>query len=334
MPSSTGKPSEVNNSPPAKVSPNGLVAWWTFEDALDLEEHLIGPRSVLDVTENRFRTPLTFSKKSVMRWIAARKVRLRAEIVPPFIEPEAAPPDPSKVAIENSELLKEDLPVPSFREKCLCPFEVRRHFLAQRGRALMTVVPCPSDCGDFVRKIDLRFHKKFMCSRRRVKCRYAGYCDMSYFLCDQEYHEQTECDRLIKLRSLMDTIELKNALDICQQCAEPIRVREMNEHLASDCPFRLIACEHPDCPVKVPANQMKQHLKFSCQSKELHRTSLLIARARKRLNYPRPWGITVSTSVEDGELHPSPENAEMATTAADIITPLGQDNNELNDREM
>ena len=268
---------------------------------LDLDEYAIGPKTVQDVTEHRICTPLKSNGKAVLRWIAARKVRMCSEIIPSIDETEEGPPplDANAIAASRIQLLREELPVPSFREKCICPYEIRRFFLAQRGRALMALVSCNANCGEFVRKIDIRFHRRFLCSKRRIKCRFSDYCDMSYFFCDQENHEKNECDRLIKLNSLLDTVEIKNTLIACEQCGDKVRSRDMTEHMALDCPFRLVHCEQEDCDVRVQANLMNNHLKFSCQSKMLRRTSLLISRARKRLNYPRPWGIIVSTNVED-----------------------------------
>lgn len=62
---------------------------------------------------------------------------------------------------DDSELI----PVPSFLARGLCPFEIKRFKLAQRGRLLWLEAKCPNGCDAPLRRIDVRFHVRFLCGK-------------------------------------------------------------------------------------------------------------------------------------------------------------------------
>ena len=274
--------------------------------SLGLDQTEIGPRVVLDVTEYRFKTPLVTNSRSVLRWVVALDLPDMSQAVSKTPEEEEVAL--SEEAIErgaktsqttvSKKINRDELPCPSFREQNVCPYEIRRFFLAKRGRALMTLFPCPLACGDFVKKMDLKFHKRYLCRNRRVVCRFTQDCQMSYFAHSQKQHEDHECQRLDSRSEFLEAAELKNVLEHCELCAEKVRVRDMDDHIKDICSFRIIPCVYGDCKDPISANQLKHHLKFECRSKKLKRITLLVAKARKRLNYPRPWGIEMTLNDE------------------------------------
>lgn len=97
--------------------------------------------------------------------------------------------------------LENILPIPSFRDQNICPFELRRHRLARYGRELQKYVICPLNCSQTVKKIAVRFHVRFECERRYVTCYYEG-CNMIFPLNERENHERNECF-ISKQRSLL-----------------------------------------------------------------------------------------------------------------------------------
>ena len=264
---------------------------------LGLQASEVGPKVVADVTGFRFKTHLQTNKLSVLRWVPAMDVPDMMLVVP-----KAEKEMELRETIKAEESLlgppkkinREELPCPSYRERNVCPYEIRRFHLAKRGRALMSLFPCPFECGEYVKKMDLKFHKRYICKNRRVQCRFSEYCQMSYFAYSQAEHEKNECQRLDKRNAILEAVEMKNSIELCELCAEPIKIRNMDMHNDSECPFRKISCLYKDCKDPIYANQLQHHLKFDCRSRELSRTTLLVSKARKRLNYPRPWGFEMT----------------------------------------
>jgi hypothetical protein len=84
------------------------------------------------------------------------------------------------------------LPIPSFREQNICPFELRRHRLARHGRELQKYVVCPLNCDQQVKKLFLRFHIQFECPRRYVSCYYED-CHSIFPFNEREWHERNIC---------------------------------------------------------------------------------------------------------------------------------------------
>jgi hypothetical protein len=121
-----------------EVSSDGLIGWWTFEDG-------IGSKRVADVSGHRYKSLIKKNPPTATRWLSADAVSMSAlpKTNGVFEEP---PP----------------LPVPSYRERNLCPHEIRRYKLAQRGRLLMLETDCPLGCPQGVRRIDIRFHVRYV----------------------------------------------------------------------------------------------------------------------------------------------------------------------------
>ena len=88
--------------------------------------------------------------------------------------------------LEDQVTALEVIPTPSYRVSRYCPYEIKRFKLAQKGRTLWNIIQCPNACGvENLRKMDLRFHLRFLCDMRRVTCRHDG-CDEVYPLRFQE----------------------------------------------------------------------------------------------------------------------------------------------------
>lgn len=278
---------------------------------MGLQEFEIGPRVVSDVTAYRFKTPLAANKRSVLRWVPAMNVPEMVLAVPTNDDSAEDVVDEKNGKSKVKKINRDELPCPSYRERNVCSYEIRRFHLAKRGRALMSLFPCPLECGDYVKKMDLKFHQRYICRNRRIQCRFTDFCQMSYSAYSQEQHEKYECQRLDARNSFLEASDMKNALELCEMCAEPVRVRDLDEHNKQHCPFRKVPCLYADCHDPVFANQLKYHLKFDCRSKELKRTTMLVSRARKRLNYPRPWGFELTFSEVDNEVDENNEGAEV-----------------------
>lgn len=188
------------------------------------------------------------------------------------------------------------LPLPSFQQRNLCPFEVRRLRLATSGRELQRASPCPLDCGLLIRGLDRRFHVRFECEQRVVACRFS-HCSSVFPLRLREHHEKKECVILFARKKYLSEAELNNTKFPCVLCSELTRHRDMQHHLSSECGQREVNCPRGDCTngLKLPFYRLQHHLKYECDSRSQRATHLLIERARTRCQYPRPWGISVET---------------------------------------
>ncbi len=109
-------------------------------------------------------------------------------------------------SLDGSEVAPQTtLPIPSFREQNICPFELRRHRLARYGRELQKYVVCPLNCSQMVKKISVRFHMQFECLRRYVSCYYDG-CNMIFPLNERMQHEKKDCMILQRRIQLLDEV--------------------------------------------------------------------------------------------------------------------------------
>lgn len=80
-----------------------------------------------------------------------------------------------------------------------------------------------------------------------------------------------------------------------------------------------MACSYSDCSLgagrgeaSIPAHLLQHHLRFECDSAARKQRFLLVERARRRVLYPRPWGITVPLTSS-----PSPPEDGVRNGAAD-----------------
>lgn len=97
------------------------------------------------------------------------------------------------------------LPIPSFRQRRLCPFEIRRFRLATSGRELQRETDCPMGCGMKLRAIEVRFHVKFECVQRMTTCRF-DYCEGVFRICEREQHEVTDCAVLRSRNKILEGV--------------------------------------------------------------------------------------------------------------------------------
>ena len=94
----------------------------------------------------------------------------------------------------------------------------------------------------------------------------------------------------------------KNEEIPCSLCGEKIKSKYLEDHEQHECPCRQVSCPREDCEELVQARDLDDHMKFSCNSRLYLRRCWMIARGRKRLNYPRPWGIEIPLFTENEEL--------------------------------
>lgn len=183
------------------------------------------------------------------------------------------------------------IPVPSFNLKNKCEFEIKRFKLATRGRALQKEINCPLGCSEKIRGMDVRFHVKFDCIRRRVSCR-IPFCKASFPLQEQQRHESLYCEYIQRRQGLLEQAADANVLRVCELCGDSqIKARDSDKHSEQECPHRVISCPNPGCDCKFQEHMFEAHNKYECESSVLKYRYFLVSRARSRLNYPRPWGL-------------------------------------------
>ena len=267
--------SQTKNIVENSTSAEGIVAWWTFEDA----RCRTGWSSrVTDVSDQRFRVPIISNtrynpKFQNFLWL-----------------------DPSTLRSHLRNVAVTMIPLPSYRDRNICKFELKRFKLAQKGRALMAEGLCSNGCGEAVRLIDMRFHCKYECMNRVVKCP-VPYCNEEYRAKDQWLHENQDCAAVKVRRRLLEQGAYLNELNICTLCSESVKLRDLKTHEEEECEYRLIKCIHNDCEDMFAAHMLQNHLKYSCKSSRILKRQFLVRRARQRVNYARPWGIDLQTDM-------------------------------------
>ena len=202
------------------------------------------------------------------------------------------------------------LPVPAFSSRGVCPFELRRLRLAQRGRQLYKEVNCPLGCDETVLKKDVRFHVAHECELRRVPCRHAPTCAVEFPLRDRRLHERweadTPCAYIAARMQQLSLVEQRDEVVPCDACGEEMPRRAAPRHRRGSCPYRVVHCPHEDCGSMVQHHMLSMHLKLDCPYEQ--NKAFLVQRARQRSGYARPWALEVefrsapsSLLVEDTE---------------------------------
>lgn len=110
-----------------------------------------------------------------------------------------------KPAAPNMFMDSGTLPIPSFRQRRLCPFEIRRYRLATSGRELQRESECPLGCGTKLRAMEVRFHVKFECVQRMTTCRFDS-CNGVFRICERETHEVTDCAVIRSRNKILDGV--------------------------------------------------------------------------------------------------------------------------------
>ena len=293
----------------------GLVGWWTFEDGpKDPEEEQID--DAVDVSEHRAPTVLKRSlpepntnpdHAGLYNMNAFSSTMLSLQKSGEYVDVQELPLESKRrfwnwenadeVPLPNETETKpgEDrpLPVPAFSAIGLCPYELHRLRLAQKGRLLHKQVNCPLGCDAFILKKDLRFHVSFLCEMRHVKCRFAPFCPITFPEYERSAHEDNMCQHLAQRRVLEQRYRELSQLVECSKCGSVVRRRDQVKHDQELCPHRLVICPHADCGMEMAAHQLKYHLKFDCDSDKVQTRAIMIERSRERLNYPRDWAGTI-----------------------------------------
>ncbi len=261
------KSSEQNSDSIVDLTSDRLVIWYPFEES-------VKSQNVYDVTEFRFKTPITAASSTSpgFRWLFADLL-------------------PTKVSKDSI------VPVPSYKLRNICIYEIRRVKMAEAGRALQIEVICPSGCGESIRKMDLRFHLTYSCNRRMVCCRNES-CKAEFPILQQAEHEKTYCTIVMHRNQIISESSNNNMLLPCHLCSELVKRKYTEAHLKDDCPHRIINCPNTDCNITFQAHSLSEHLKYACNSSTIKQKLFLVQKARERTNYPRPWGIEIKdTSV-------------------------------------
>jgi hypothetical protein len=280
------------------LSSNGIVCYYPFEDGLSAP-------NVYDVTEFRFRTdiePAPANKSKGFTW-------LNVEFMPTVKEIDPTKPRDFEEPI---------VPIPSYQQRGLCQVQLKRFRVAMQGRALQREVDCPLGCGDKIRMVAVRFHVGFECMKRRIRCRFDT-CKESFPLQDQQQHELYECEQIYVRDDILERKAKKAKPVLCQFCSESMMKKDLKKHVKNECLHRTISCIHPDCKETMQAHGLEDHLKYKCTSIAIKKKIWLITRARRRSNYPRPWGIEISV---DGDEDDTTDNENE----------ISQDENSINEK--
>mmetsp|Transcript_24423 Transcript_24423/g.41370 ORF Transcript_24423/g.41370 Transcript_24423/m.41370 type:complete len:1190 (-) Transcript_24423:209-3778(-) len=294
MKSKKKEPPKPRNIHFADMTSDQLISWWAFEDGFH-------NRSVQDISGNRFPTSieggkLHMNKNRKTHWYeAATLVDLNVQEQldnQRKLLTDTTTGDSDDVKLSAPPPLV--IPMPSYIERNLCPYEVKRAKLAQKGRALMKEAKCPLGCKEKIRKVDMRFHVKHQCERRKIKCRYK-FCGKTYMAMDAWWHESTEDCAAIRARDeILRTAEIERKMFECDMCSEKIQSRHFIHHQENLCPHRLIKCPHEDCDKHLfPAHTLEYHLAVKCRSAAVKEKKILITRARATRSYARPWGVSI-----------------------------------------
>ena len=285
----------------ADMSGDQLVGWWTFEDGFH-------SRSARDVSGNRFPSAIVggiihMSSSRLTHWFEAAtlvQLSVREQIDNQRKLLAESQGDDDELKITQPPPLV--IPMPSFLERNLCRFEVRRAKLAQKGRALMKEAKCPLGCKEKIRKVDMRYHIKYSCERRMITCRYP-YCRKKYMAMDAWWHESTEDCAAIRSRDeILRKAQVDRQLFVCDMCSEKVQSRHFLNHQENLCPHRLIKCPHDDCDIHLfPAHTLQYHLEVKCRSAAVRERKMLIERARATRSYARPWGVAIRMYGEESD---------------------------------
>lgn len=277
------------------LSNNGIVCYYPFEDGL------IAP-NVYDVTEYRFRTEITPAPENKAKGFTW----LNVEFMPIIKEIDHSKPRDFEEPI---------VPLPSYQQRGLCQVQLKRFRMAMQGRALQREVDCPLGCGDKIRMVAVRFHVGFECMKRRIRCRFDT-CMESFPLQDQQQHELYECEQIYIRDDILERKAKKAKPVLCQFCSESIMKKDLKKHVKNECIHRTISCIHPDCEITMQAHNLDEHLKYKCTSISIKKKIWLISRARKRCDYPRPWGIEISV---DGDENDTTDNENEISQDENLI---------------
>lgn len=319
------------------LSSSGLVMWLPFEDGVgavrvyDVTEQRYPAPLSRNVLSSQLQPPSIFESMEESKTHDADFIPVKPgiEILPDVSPPPSRPNDPTRTTAVTSRAkvvqhvyrpkpwfwLDADglplphalplppgetdrpLPLPAFSSKGVCPFELRRLRLAQRGRQLYKEVNCPRGCNQTLLKKDVRFHMAFECEHRDVACRFSPHCNATYSLSQRGFHESPDrctyvCARLKQWRRATYQIEPVN----CESCGEQVRRRELLRHLLRSCPHRQVPCSL-GCGMILQAHRVGHHERIDCMY--ARERAFMVLRARQRTGYSRPWALEIAFSVSD-----------------------------------
>lgn len=194
------------------------------------------------------------------------------------------------------------LPVPAFSSRGVCPYELKRLRLAQRGRQLYKEINCPLGCGEIIIRKDTKFHVAYECAQRTVTCRHFPICSATYPFSQRELHESIGsgalCLYIMTRQEHWSKSEYFNELINCEACSEEVRRRSMDLHLKRTCPHRMVSCPQTNCGQLLQFHMIQYHLQVDCRY--ALEKAFLVQRARLRSGYARPWAVEISfVAVDD-----------------------------------
>ena len=161
-----------------------------------------------------------------------------------------------------------------------------------------------------IRRIDTRHHVREECMRRQVLCLHRDLgCQAVFPLGDRDEHERMYCTFVqLRDRIVEDSAEERAAVT-CPNCSERMPHRDLVSHQKEDCPHRLVPCSHSDCKSLLQAHDLARHLRYECASQYQKNKAFLVEIARRKRNYPRPWGAEINIiKAKNGE---NDENDEL-----------------------
>lgn len=75
----------------------------------------------------------------------------------------------------------------------------------------------------------MRFHVRYECPRRFVKCRY-DFCNALFPCEEREEHEHTDCEAHLSFIHTLESMEESNQLIKCPDCSDQMRLRDLAHH--------------------------------------------------------------------------------------------------------
>ena len=119
-----------------------------------------------------------------------------------------------------------------------------------------------------MRRLDVRFHVRFLCDMRREACSLGG-CEETFPIKYREQHEKLDCRSTETRNLILKRAEELNSMISCELCSLSLRARLLNHHNLNECMFREIKCKYPDCSMIFQAREESSHYKYACKSKEI-----------------------------------------------------------------
>ena len=86
-------------------------------------------------------------------------------------------------------------------------------------------------CGEYIRRIDTRYHLREKCERRMVFCyHHDSGCTASFPVRDRKDHEKNYCTFILKRDKIVEDFLPEKLLIYCAYCSVYVQVKDLQYH--------------------------------------------------------------------------------------------------------